>query len=94
MQNQLILGKDLRKRLVNHAILSARIVQQINGLWYIELVLSWREPNPFLLGEYDLRKLRTFKQLNSAIRWVFDKTELTALSVLRNSEAELGRPTI
>jgi hypothetical protein len=94
MQNQLILGKDLSKRLVNHTIMSARIVQQANGLWYIELVLSWREPNPFLLGEHDKRKLRLFKQLNSAIRWVFDKAELNELSVVRSLTVALKRPVI
>jgi hypothetical protein len=89
MQRQLILGKELRNRSANQVVQSAKIIQESDGLWHIELDLSWLTPNPFVLGEFEIRKLKQFKMLNSALRNVFEKTELNTVIVVRHPHARL-----
>jgi hypothetical protein len=89
MQRQLILGKELRNRSADQVVLSAKIIQESDGLWHIELQLNWLAPNPFLLGEFEVRKLRQFKMLNSALRNVFEKTGLTTVTIVRHPDAPM-----
>jgi hypothetical protein len=89
MEEGLILGKELRNRAPGQTVLAARITQDSNGVWFIELNLSWMEPNPFILGEYEILKKREFKMLNYALRHVFEKTELTTVIVVRNADVAL-----
>ena len=89
MQRQLILGKELRNRSADQIVESAKIIQESDGLWHIELCLSWLAPNPFLLGEFEVRKLKQFKMLNSALRNVFEKTDLSTVLIVRDRTAPL-----
>jgi hypothetical protein len=89
MEQGLILGKELRDRPPGQSVLGARITQNSDGLWFIELNLSWLEPNPFFLGEFEVLKKKEFKMLNFALRHVFEKTDLTTVIVVRNADLAL-----
>jgi hypothetical protein len=76
MEHQLIMGRELTTlRPPSGEITAVTIVQRENGMWNLDINVSWKPNITYSVALYDTRRLLEYKLLVSALRHVYVKLD-------------------